>query len=402
MNSAVGSGFQGMPWPSWIEVDLDSIAHNVAAIRRVTGDGCRIIAVVKAQAYGHGATEVSRAALSAGAQWLAVSRVREGAQLRAAGLDAPILLLGSFDRNEVPQIVRLGLRPTVVSPEQVGWLCEAAEGAGATVQVHLKIDTGLGRYGAPIGELRGLLSLLSRAPAVRVEGLYSHFASADDSDLSYARAQLGAMKQARAALESEGYSFPVAHIAASAGVLALGSSQMEMVRLGLSMYGHYPSPHLRSVVDLRPALSLKSRVSRLFRVERGQSIGYGRTFVAQGPISAALVPVGYADGLPRAHGNRGAVLVRGRRAPIIGRISMDQSVVDVTSVAGVAVGDTVTLIGDQEGATISCEEFAALSGTINYETLTSLGWRLPRVYLRGGKPVSVAYLDEGRVESWTQ
>lgn len=168
------------------------------------------------------------------------------------------------------------------------------------------------------------------------------------------------------------------------------------------MYGHYPSPHLRSAVELRPALSLKSRVSRLFRVEAGQSIGYGRTFVARKPLRAALVPVGYADGLPRAHGNRGAVLVRGKRAPIVGRVSMDQSVVDVTSIAGVAVGDTVTLIGDQEGDSISCEEFAALSGTINYETLTSLGLRLPRVYLRGGKPVSVAYLDEGRVEGWEQ
>ncbi len=384
-------------WPCWIEVDLDAIRHNVEAIRDLLPEGCEIAAVVKAQGYGHGAIPVARVALDAGASWLAVARVREGLQLREAGLDAPILLLGPFGDDEIPSIVDHRLRPTVVHPRQAEKLSSAAEAAGRLLPVHLKVDTGISRYGVSLEELRALLPHLLRLPGLRIEALYSHFATADDPDLAFARTQLETFQRAREALETDGFRFPLVHMAASGGTLAVGDARLGMVRLGLSLYGLYPATHLSSRVALKPALSFHSRVVRAFSLRAGQSVGYGRTFVASGPITAALVPVGYADGLPRSHSNRGFVLIRGRRARIIGRVSMDQCVADVTA-SGAGEGEPAVLIGAQGGDCISCEEFAATSGTVNYEVITSLGYRVPRVYRRGGRVVGVAHLDEGKLE----
>lgn len=389
-----------IPWPCWIEVDLDAIRHNVAALRGVLPPAGQILAVVKAQAYGHGAVAVSRAALEAGATWLAVARVREGVQLRRAGFEVPILLLGPAALAEIPALVEYGLHPTLVNLEQARAVSEAARIAGREVPVHVKVDTGLARYGASFEEVRRLLPRMAQLPGLRLEGLYSHFATADEPDSSYAESQLQAFHEARRALQEDGFPFPLTHIAASAAILAVEGSHLDMVRVGLSLYGLYPSPHLAGRVALSPALSLHSRVARVFRLRQGQSVGYGQTFVAPKPITAALVPVGYADGLPRSHSNRGCVLVKGQRAQMIGRISMDQCVVDLSGCDSVREGDPVVLIGSQEGETISCEEFAERSGTISYEVVSSLGYRVPRVYRSGGAIVGVGYLDEGRLEGW--
>ena len=390
-----------MPWPCWIEVDLDAIRHNVMSVRQLAGPKCQILAVVKSQAYGHGALPVSRVALEAGATWLAVARVREGVQLRQGGIEAPILLLGPMAPVEVSDVVRWDLCATIVDAEQARALSEAARSVGKCTSVQVKLDTGLGRYGGSLDELRGLLQTMAGLPGLRLEGLYSHFAAADEADTSYAACQMERFHLGLEALEAEGFRFPITHMAASAGILAVAGSRLDMVRMGISIYGLYPSPHLAPTVELRPALSMHSRVARLFPVEPGESVGYGRTYIADRHLSAALIPVGYADGLPRGHSNRGCMLINGRRAPIIGRISMDLCVVGVGPCGEVHQGDSVTLIGSQGEDTISCEEFASTSGTINYEVLTSLGFRLPRVYMSGGRAVSVGYLDEGRLEGWS-
>ena len=387
------------PWPCWIEVDLDAIAHNVASIRNLAGSACRVMAVVKAEAYGHGAVAVATAALEAGASWLAVARVREGLRLREAGVEAPILVLGSIPASEIPTAVELGLRPTLVSVTQVRAFSDAAVAMDTEMSVHVELDTGISRYGVSLEEARPVVREVDRLSGMRLEGVYSHFATADEPDLAFALAQLGKFEEAISALRAEGIDWPVTHMAASAAALAVGGSHFDVVRLGISMYGLYPSEHLRERAELRPALSLHSRAARVFEIRPGQSVGYGRTFVAEKALRAALVPVGYADGLPRSHSNRGAVLVNGRRAPIIGRISMDQCVVDLSECGDVKEGAPVVLIGSQGEDTISCGEYAERSGTISYEVLTSLGHRVPRVYRRSGAVVGVAYLDEGRYES---
>jgi alanine racemase len=386
------------PWPCWIEVDLDAIAHNVGVVRSLVGPRCGIMAVVKGQAYGHGAMAVARAALDAGASWLAVSRVREGSFLRSAGIDAPILVLSPVALAEISVAAKLELRVTVVKSHDAQVFSDAALVAGTTLPVHVKLDTGMSRYGVPLDEARQVARDVSNLPGLRLEGVYSHFATADEPDLTFALTQLMAFTDAVSALRAEGLGWEITHMAASAATLALEQSRLDLVRLGISLYGLYPSQQLRGRAELLPALSLHGRVARVFPLEPGQSVGYGRTFVAESPLVAALVPLGYADGLPRSHSNRGAALVNGHRVRMIGRISMDQCVVDVTGCGNVRDGDPVVLIGSQGNETIGCDEFAALSGTISYEALTSLGFRIPRVYMRSGRVVGVAYLDEGKTE----
>ena len=387
----------GRPWPCWIEIELDAISHNVRALEESTGAGCQLMAVVKAEAYGHGATVVARAAVEAGARWLGVARVREGVRLRAAGVSVPILVLGHVEAEEVGPLVRHELSPTVVSVSMARMISEEARRSHRRVPVHVKVNTGLSRYGVSLEEAHVLLGEMASMPNIEVEALYSHFATADEVDGSFAVKQLEAFRSARTSLERAGFVFRLCHMASSGGVLGVQGSEFDLVRIGISLYGVYPSAHLASRIALLPALSMHSRVARLLQLRPGDSVGYGRTFVASAPVTAALVPIGYADGLPRSHSNRGFLLVNGRRAPLIGRVSMDQCVVDVTHCGAVEIGAPVVAIGSQQGEVIGVDEFAERSSTISYEALTSLGYRVPRVYLRGGRVVAVAYLDEGTV-----
>jgi alanine racemase len=371
---------------SWTEIDLDALAANVRAFRRHCGGSVEIIAVVKANAYGHGDEMISRAALAAGAVRLAVHRWQEGEALRRAGIDAPMLVMGYTPLSAAAEVAALKLTPTVTTLEFATEFAAAAGGAGtgagkppAAAPVHVKLDTGMGRHGLLPEEAVDFIAALKRMPGLRVEGLYSHFATADDQDLSYARKQLALFNQVSAALKQRGLLPPVRHCCNSAAAMVLPEAHFEAVRPGLSLYGMNPFAYGPPPLPLEPVLTLKSRVVRLRTLPAGSAIGYGCTYVTQRPQRVALVPVGYGDGYHRLLSNRAQVLIGGRRADILGRVSMDQIVVDVDHIPGVAMEDEVTLIGSQGDETISAEEVAGWAQTINYEVTTALLPRLARL-----------------------
>ena len=365
--------------PCWLDVDLDAIAANVGALRRWMGPHPRIAAVVKAQAYGLGAVAVSRAALEAGANWLAVARVHEAEDLRRAGLDAPILVLNRTDETDAESAVRLGLRVTVDTPALGRALGTAARRMGRPARVHVKVDTGLHRFGVAPDRALPLVRELSSIDGLDVEGLYTHFASSDE-DPAYTLEQLHCFTRIKTVLACHGYDFPIHHAANSAATLGFPESHLDLVRVGISLYGVSPAVDVPPGLGLLPAVALRGRIARVSELAPGEGVGYGQTWHAARPTRVGLVTAGYADGVPRSLSNRGAALVRGTRAPIIGRVSMDQTTIDVTEISDVAVNDVVTLFGGDGDAEISLHEYGASSQTIPHEALTRIGARVARVY----------------------
>ncbi|MGQ9767523.1 MAG: alanine racemase [Anaerolineae bacterium] len=382
------------PYLTWAEIDLDAITHNVGAFKRHVGERVEVYAVVKANAYGHGAVPVARAALSAGATRLAVHRLAEGIALRRAGLDAPILLMGYTPPAGAEQAVRWRLTPSLMTGEFAQALSAQALALGTAVPVHVKVDTGMGRYGLLPGEVVPFVQALRRLPGLCLEGIFTHFATADAADQTHVRRQLAVFQDVLAALRAAGITVPLVHAANSAATMRLPEAHFDAVRIGIAMYGLDPSDEWPPVFEIRPALTLKSRVSRVRELPAGAGISYGRTFVTAAPTTVALVPTGYGDGYHRILSNRGSVLIRGQRAPIRGRVCMDQFVVEVTHIPGVQQDDQVVLIGRQGDEWIRAEEVARLAETINYEVTTSLLPRTPRVYLEGGQVVGVSGLGE--------
>lgn len=378
--------------PMWAEIDLGAIERNVAAVKRQLRDGAEVMAVVKANAYGHGAVRAARAALAGGARWLAVNLADEGVELRRAGITARILVLGYVPPWEADKIVFYGLTPTVNTHQLALALASAAKQRSLPLPVHVKVDTGLSRFGLPPEEVVPFVQCLATVPQLQFEGLWTHFASADERDKTFAHAQLALYHNTLARLAEAGLAPRLRHAANSAAALDLPEAHLDCVRLGISLYGLYPSAEVSRAVPLAPAMTLKSRVARLRLLPAGSTVGYGRTFTAGRPTLVALVPGGYADGLRRALGNVGSVLVRGRRAPIVGRVSMDQIVVDVTDIPGVEHDDEVVILGRQGGDEITADELAGWMGTINYEVVTGVSQRVPRVYLRDGEVVAVESL----------
>lgn len=376
------------PFLTWAEIDLDAIAHNVAAFKRHVGPRVEIFAVVKANAYGHGAVPVARAALEAGATRLAVHRLTEGIELRRAGLDAAILLMGYTPPAGAEAVVRWRLTPSLITAEFAQALSAQAMAAGTVIPMHIKVDTGMSRYGLMPEEVVPFARSLLALPGVRLEGIFTHFATADAADQTHVRRQLAVFNDVRAALREAGITVPLAHAANSAATMRLPESHLDAVRIGIAMYGLDPSDEWPPVFEIRPALTLKSRVSRVRELPPGAGISYGRTYVTSAPTTVALVPAGYGDGYHRILSNQGSVLIRGQRAPIRGRVCMDQFVVDVTGIPGVAQEDEVVLVGRQGEACIRAEEVARLAGTINYEVTTSLLPRAARFYLRGGRIIA--------------
>jgi alanine racemase len=366
--------------PCWLDVDLDAVAANVRGVADLVGTGTRVCAVVKANAYGLGAVEVGQAALAAGAERLAVARVDEAIQLRQAGIRAPILLLTGFAPTEADSIVKHRITPSVVDVDGAILLARAAGRAGAVLDVHIKVDTGLTRYGAPPAKVPDLVRLLRGLPTIWLEGLYSHFASADEPDRDFTAEQLHRLFAVVEELKAIGWRPSIVHAANSAAALREPTTWLHMVRLGLALSGHYPSRHVPRTVSLRPAVALRARLLGVRDVAPGTTIGYGQTFVAERPMRVGLIPAGYADGVPRSHSNRGAALVRGQRAPLVGRVSMDQCVVDITSISEARAGDVVTLFGADGVDCIGLDEFAAWSDTIVHEALCRVGARVPRRY----------------------
>ncbi|MBC7222830.1 MAG: alanine racemase, partial [Anaerolineae bacterium] len=331
----------------WAEVDLSAIRHNVQALKQWVGPGVELAAVVKANGYGHGAVPAGQAALEAGASRLAVGWVAEGTALRQGGITAPILVMGYCLPEDAPAIVYYDLTPTVCCLEVAHALSDACQAQGKAIPIHVKVDTGMGRFGLLPEEVLGFLKEVSRLPGLHLEGLWTHFATADEGNKAYARQQFALYQEVLREVEAAGFRIPLRHAANSGATLDLPETHLDMVRCGIAIYGLYPSAEVARPVDLRPALTLKGRVGHVRTLPAGSSISYGRTFTTRRPTRVALVPVGYGDGYHRLHSNRGAVLIRGWRAPILGRVCMDQCVVDVTDIPGVRDGDEVVIIGRQ-------------------------------------------------------
>lgn len=368
-------------FPTWAEIDLTAIRHNVRVLQEHAGPGVEIIAVVKANAYGHGAGPVSRAALEAGARSLAVARVEEGVALREAGLAAPIMVMGYALPVQATAIVAHRLTPTVNTLALAGALSRAAAGQPQPWLVYLKVDTGMGRFGLLPDEVVPFARALRTHPNLQLAGLWTHFAVADEADKTYTRWQIQRYQEVVAALEAAGINIPCRIVANSAALLDLPEVHLDAGRVGIALYGLYPSPEVSRAVALRPALSLKARLGRVRVLPAGSDISYGRTYTTAREMPVGLVPVGYGDGYPRALSNRGQVLVGGRRVPIVGRVCMDQFMVDLTTVPQAQQDDEVVLIGAQGSERISAEQVASWLGTINYEVVTAISARVPRVYV---------------------
>jgi len=375
--------------PTVVEVETAALAHNLRLLRARTGPAVRIQAVVKADAYGHGAVPCARAFVAAGADWLGVALVEEGVELRRAGLLVPVCVLsGIATPQDARVLVGYRLTPMVYRVDQLELVAAAARDAGlARYPVHLKLDTGMGRWGALPEDLPSLMDRLAQLPALELEGLATHFAHADSGDPAELLGPLQRFRALEQSLATRGWSPTLRHQCNSAallcgGALGLGQGPGEMVRPGIALYGVDPLEQAGdgAAHPLRPALTLRTRVAHLKSVGAGFAVSYGGTFQTARPSVLATLPIGYADGLPRAASNRAQVLVRGRLAPVVGRVCMDACVVDVTDVPGAALGDEVVLIGAQGGARLAAATLADAAGTISYEILSGLGKRVPRVY----------------------
>jgi alanine racemase len=366
--------------PVWAEIDLDALAHNVRLLVE-RASPARLWAVVKANAYGHGAVACGKAAVAAGAHGLAVVCVDEGEELRAAGIDAPILVVGYTPPSDAERVAALRLRPTVASRDLVEALSAAARRAGATVPIHLELETGLNRHGLLPDELVALAERARATPGIEVEGLFTHLAAAEEGDQRFTRRQFEILREVSSRLPF----VRERHCAASASLLLDREMSLEAVRAGLSTYGYRPAPWCGTEADLRPVMSLRARVARVLEVERGATVGYGRTWAASRPSRIALVMCGYADGYRRVFGNRAHLIVNGRRVPVVGRVAMDMCMVDVTAAPGTRPGDVATLLGREGDERVDADELAALADTISWEILAGITARVPRLYLRGGE-----------------
>ncbi len=370
---------------AWVEIDLEAIRQNVTAIRRALRFSVDFIAMVKGNGYGHGALEVSRAALEAGATHLGVAFVSEGRELRAAGISAPILVLGSFSESEIEDLLTYRLTPSVAERDLAASLSEAALGRGVRTPIHIEIDTGMGRLGVDWREGEALVEAMTALPGLAVEGIYTHFSTADESDPTFTRLQMKRFHQVSEGLKQRGIFIPFRHNSNSAGLLGHPELAQDAIRPGLAIYGLYPNRQENPAVLLQPALTFCSRVVLVKRMGAGTFVSYNRTFRLPDPRFIATISVGYADGYPRNLSNRGSVLIRGERYPVVGNVTMDHIMVDLgRDATAVSRGDRVTLLGRDGSECITAEEVAEAAGTINYEVTTRITSRARRVFLDQG------------------
>ena len=372
------------PRPAWLEIDCGALAHNTRLLRARLAPACTLMAVVKANGYGHGALTAARAALANGAGACAVATLGEALELRSGGIAAPVLVLGYTPPWQGAQAAAHAVTLTVYDAETARGYAEAAH--GANVAVHVKVNTGMNRLGVEPGEAAALLAALREIGPLRVEGIYTHFATSDEADKSHSAAQFARFTAVLRALEAAGLRPPLAHAANSAAALTMPETHLDMVRAGIALYGLDPDDEQCPLPpEFRPALCWKALVAQVRQLVPGDAVSYGREFIAEQPTLAAVIPVGYADGFPRRPRTWGHVLVGGRPAPILGRVCMDQTMVDVTAhaQAGTPVrqGDEAVIIGSQGGARIRAEDAAARVGTNNYDIVSRILARVPRVVL---------------------
>lgn len=361
----------------WAEIDLAAVQHNIREIKKCIHGGARLCAVVKADAYGHGAMAVARKAVEEGASYLAVAMLSEALELRRAGFTEPILILGATPMEESGMLVDHEITQTVFTLEAAEALSREAVRRKSVARVHLKVDTGMSRIGVRpelAGELAKQISML---PGIELEGMFSHFALSDSRDKSYAKEQLHRFQLAIAKVEEKGVQIPIKHLANSAAILEMPETHFDMVRAGVILYGLWPSDEVEHVIDLRPAMKVCAKLVYIKSMEPGESISYGCTFHTTRRSRIATLPVGYADGYTRLFAGKAVVELRGQRVPVVGRICMDQCMVDVTDVPAAAEGDEVVLFGSD---TLTTDEAASWLGTINYEIVCMVAPRVPRVY----------------------
>jgi len=390
--------------PAWVAVDLAAVRHNAALLAQMVAPS-RLCVVVKADGYGHGAAAVSRAALEGGASWLAVALVEEGIALRQAGISAPVLVLSEPPADAMAEVVAHGLVPTLYTRSGVRALAEEAAAAASTVAVHVKVDTGMHRVGADPQDVAEIVGAVVAAPQLRFDGLYTHLAVADGSateDDDFTATQLGRLEDVRRSLAAAGLTPRLVHAANSAGAIAHPSARLDLVRCGIALYGLLPGPGLGPALaaavaaggghgELRPVLSLRARVSFVRNVDEGERPSYGRRYPLPEPSAVAIVPIGYADGVPRRYfDGGGTVLIGGRRRPLAGTVTMDQILVDCGPAADVVAGDEVVLIGAQGEESISAWEWAKVLDTIAYEVVCGIGPRVPRLVIDAEQAAAAA------------
>lgn len=373
---------------SWVEVDLDNFTANLREIKRLIGGGVDFMQTVKADAYGHGAIEISHAALREGARMLGVANADEGVQLRVSGIEAPIVILGPSTLPEIPDIIKYNLTPSVSDAGFAGALEKNLARASRTLSVHVEVDTGMGRGGTMHSEAMDLIRHIKTLPHVHLEGLFSHFA-ASERTTPYNDQQWRLFSELLSELGRSGIDIPVKHMDNSGAILNYPALKLEMARPGIMTYGIYPSDETENKARLAPVMSFKTTIVLVKEFPAGYGIGYNSTYVTRDKTRVATIPVGYGDGYPFVLSNQGEALIRGRRAPVIGRVSMDMCTLDVTHIPDCAVGDEVVLLGRQQSEYISANEIAAKAQTISYEILCALGKRAPRVFLQKGKTDAV-------------
>lgn len=367
--------------PVWVEVDLEAIRHNLAEIRRLVGPTVEIMAVVKAEAYGHGGVKVAKTALQAGASRLSVALPEEGIALREAGITAPVLVFSPLQTDQAETMVRYNLTPTLCMLEPAVALSRAATAAGKKVPFHVKIDSGMNRIGIPASEGVVFIKKVLPLPGLAFEGIFSHLATADEQDKEYAKYQIKIFNKVIVDLKAEGLIPSKVHLANSAGIIDLPLSHYNLVRPGIILYGMYPSTEVQTdKIQLQPAFALKTKVVFINRVPRGSAVSYGRKYVTPTESTIVTIPIGYADGWSRRLSGKAQALISGKRFPIVGTICMDLCMMDVGD-EPVEIGQEVVLIGSQGSERITVEEICDHLGTINYEVTCMISDRVPRRYL---------------------
>jgi len=398
-----------MEFPTWVEIDLDRLEGNFRAIRDDVGPGVGVLFVVKADGYGHGAVEIGRAALAHGADMLGIATLHEGIELRQAGIDGPVLILSPSLPGELDEIMAWRLRPTISTPSQARDASAWAVDRGGRITAHVEVDTGMGRTGLDYEDAIASVREMAGLPGLELEGLFTHFPVSDGSDEEFTRVQIGKFSRLVDALEGQGVRFRFVHAANSAAVERFPESRFNMVRPGILPLGIYPSEHVPRRPAVLPVMSFHCRLVQIKDVPEGRHISYGATYVTPRPSRIGVIAAGYGHGLSRRLSNRGEVYLRGARAPIVGRVTMDLTMIDLTAIPAAAVGDDVLLFGDpgpaggKEGAgsaaAIRIEEVAEWAETIPWEIMCLIDKRVVRKYVRSGKVVKVMTLVGERLES---
>lgn len=368
------------------EINLDNIASNMKQIRNKVGDKTKILAVVKADAYGHGAVEISKVCLYNGADWLGVAISDEGKQLRENNIFVPVLILGYTPEPKIDEVIMNDLTQTIFSYDMAEAFSKRAVKLNRICDIHIKIDTGMGRIGfLPNNKSIDEILKIKELPNLNITGIFTHFSTADEKDKSFTYEQYNKFKFVTDKLEEKGIKNIIKHVGNSASIIDIPDFKCDMVRAGIILYGMYPSNQVLMDLDLKPAMSIKTHISYTKTLDSGMSISYGRTYITKKKTRVATVPVGYADGYSRVLSNKARVIVNGKYAPVIGNICMDQFMIDISEIDDVYPGDEVVLIGTQGASNITAEEIADLRNTINYEVVCDVGKRVPRVYIKDNK-----------------